>query len=163
MIVYLATMDDYQAWLDFTERVLPIFGIELSTDEGYQKALEKNIRRGTAFCIKADDAPDRKIIGGMLLSPTQKPVYQIGWFAVDKDFMHRGIGTTLFKFMMTRIEPPAEVFVDTFTASDPHGISARNFYAKMGMVPAEIIEGDFPHGRQCQIYRKKLEAFEPMV
>lgn len=155
--VYLATMNDYRAWLDFTKRVMPIFGIELSSDEDYQKALEKNIRRQTAFCIKENDEPNGKIIGGILFSPTKKPVYQIGWFAVDKDYMHKGIGTTLFDFMVTQIEPPAELIVDTFTESNPNGMAARNFYAKMGMVPAEIIEGDFPHGNQCQIFRKKVE------
>lgn len=57
-----------------------------------------------------------------------------------------------------QIEPPGELFVETFTESNPNGMAARSFYIKMGMVAAEIIEGDFPHGNQCQVFRKKIEA-----
>lgn len=37
MKVYTAAISDYKKWIDFVKQVMPIFGINLSTDENYLK------------------------------------------------------------------------------------------------------------------------------
>lgn len=86
MKVFRAEINDYLVWLDFTKQVMPVFGVDLNSDNCYRESLIKNIHCHTAFCVKENDESGGKIIGGMLFSPIQKPIYQIGWLAVDKAF-----------------------------------------------------------------------------
>lgn len=104
MMVFTATMSDLRNWTEFVKRVKPIFGIELFTDDKYRHAVEKNILRNSAFCVKENDNINGQILGGMLFSGSQQPIYKIGWFAVIESYMHQGIGTAIFKHIETKIE-----------------------------------------------------------
>jgi len=56
MRVDIATEADIPGWLDLAAEVEPLFG-PLVHDPIFNRALLKNIRRGTAFCIRENDGP----------------------------------------------------------------------------------------------------------
>lgn len=134
--VVQAQRDDIGAWLRLAEEVEPLFG-PLVGEPSFHAALERNIARGTALCVRAERA-DAPLRGGLLFSPNHAPCYRIGWLAVSAAHRGRGIGQLLVEAMLERVVPPATVEVVTFGADHLGGTPARAFYAVLGFSPVAL-------------------------
>lgn len=156
MQVLTATPADIPAWLGLAREVEPLFG-PLVEEPGFLRALEKNIARGTALCVRADDGPPGSpLLGGMLYSP-KPPRWTIGWLAVAQAARRRGVGLLLVEDFLALITPPAELVVTTFGADNAAGLPARAFYERLGFYAAEPAP-DGPEGGSRQIFRRSLEV-----
>jgi GNAT superfamily N-acetyltransferase len=152
--VRVAQAADIPAWLVLAAEVEPLFG-PLVNEPSFQRALTRNIERGTAFCVReADGPPGTPLLGGLLFSP-HPPVYTIGWLAVTRRHRRRGIGRSLVEHALSLMQTPAEVRVMTFGTDDPAGIPARRFYARMGFRAAEPAPNG-PDGSARQIFRRTV-------
>lgn len=160
MHVIQAEAGDFAAWLALAAEVEPLFG-PLVGDAGFRKALHKNIARGTAWCVRADDGPPgAPLLGGVLLSP-QPPQYEIAWLAVAERVRRQGVGSALLQHVLGQIAPPAEITLVTFAAGQQGSEAARAFYARFGFVAAEDGPRN-PGGHATQVYRCVLGA-QPTV
>jgi hypothetical protein len=66
--VKLATLSDFGNWMLFVKSVQKDFhNLDLYNDDGYQKVIQKNIKRGTAIFVKNE--LNTEIIGAMIYSP----------------------------------------------------------------------------------------------
>jgi len=152
MHAVLAERADFFSWLRLAAEVEHLFG-PLVGDPGFYRALRRNIRRGTAFCVREDAAsPAAMLLGGLLFSP-KPPRYTIGWLAVSSGYRRRGIGQRLVAHALSTVQPPAEVVVTTFGPAIKDGIAARRFYGKLGFHAAEMAPGG-PDGRARQVFRR---------
>ena len=150
MIVQIAQPDDYGAWLRLAGEVEDLFGAMVG-EEAFQQTLLKNLQRGTALCVRAQDgSAGVDLLGGLFYSP-KPPIYKISWLAVTQAWRRRGIGQTLVEAFLERVIPPAELVVTTFSAEMARGEAARRFYGKLGFQEAEIVYHDF---------RGKMEAYQ---
>jgi GNAT superfamily N-acetyltransferase len=128
MRVVLAKLADSPAWLTLAAEVEFLFG-PMVADPGFPAALEQNIARQTAFCMREQDgAPGRPLMGGLLFSATHTPHYTIGWFAVAQRWQRQGVAQLLVQHCIQRIQPPAELSVVTFGEDNRAGRPARHFY-----------------------------------
>ncbi len=153
--VVVADEEDFQAWLRLAAEVEGLFG-PLVDDPGFQRALHKNIARGTALCVRAGDGPPgTPLLGGLLFAP-KPPRHTIGWLAVTHTHRRCGIGRRLVTHALGLTQPPAEVSVTTFGPDAEAGLPARRFYESMGFQPAEMAP-DGPEGSSRQIFRRALQ------
>ncbi len=150
--VVVAQPPDIPAWLKLAREVEPLFG-PMVDDPGFRRALDKNIARATAFCIRAGDGPPgAPLLAGLLLSP--KPsLYTVGWLAVTQTQRRQGLGHLLMAHVLGLVIPPAEVVVTTFGPGHPGGEPARRFYARLGFQPAESAPNG-PEGGSRQVFRR---------
>jgi GNAT superfamily N-acetyltransferase len=119
----------------------------------FHAALERNIARHTAFCVREQGgALGAPLIGALLFSATHAPRYTIGWLAVAQRW-RQGVARLLVEHCFGLIQPPADLSVVTFGADNPAGRSARHFYARMGFRPAEAAP-DGPEGGARQVFRR---------
>jgi len=161
MVARVAERADFGPWLELAAEVEPLFG-PMTRDPVFQRALSRNIARGTAFCMRENDGcPGSRLVAGLLLSP-RPPVYRIGWLVVAESERRSGLGRTLLVRALARIEPPAEILVITFGPDVPGGESARSFYQKMGFAPGEMSE-PAPNGASRQVFRKWLGETAPQA
>jgi broad specificity phosphatase PhoE/GNAT superfamily N-acetyltransferase len=152
MRIAIARERDIPSWLDLAAEVEPLFG-PMVDDPRFHEALRRNVARGTAFCLRAGDGPPgAPLVGGLLLSP-HPPQYRIGWLAVSRGWRRRGVGRALVEHAFSLVEPPAEMAVTTFGPDQEEGEPARQFYARLGFVPAEM-SAPGPDGRSRQVYRR---------
>ena len=156
MHVAPAQLADIPAWLDLAAEVEPLFG-PMVADAGFHAALERHIRRQTAFCIREQDgAPGTALIGGLLFSAAHAPHYKIGWLAVSQRCRRQGLAKALMDYCFRLIQPPAELSVVTFGADNADGGPARRFYEHMGFQPAEAAPNG-PEGGTRQVFRRQFE------
>ena len=149
--VVVAQPEDILAWLILAEEVESLFG-PMVNEPSFHRALQKNIDRGTAFCVrKANGSPGASLLGGLLFS-RKPPIYTIGWLVVSEKHRRYGIGQKLVEHVLSRVEKPAKIAVTTFGADNPAGESARRFYEKMGFYAAELAPNG-PEGGSRQIFR----------
>lgn len=149
--IVVAQQEDISAWLELAREVEPLFG-PMVREPSFLRALQKNIDRGTAFCIRqADGPPGAPLMGGLLFSP-KPPRYTIGWLAVAHSHRRQGIGEKLVRYVLALAEAPAEFVVTTFGKDHPGGEAARCFYEKLGFSPAESAPPG-PEGGSRQIFR----------
>lgn len=150
--VVIAQKEDIPAWLDLAAEVEALFG-PMVGEPSFERALHKNIERGTAFCIReADGPPGSVLLGGLLYSP-KPPLYTIGWLAVARSYRRQGIGQRLVRHVLDLAKAPAEFMVTTFGADNPEGEPARRFYEHLGFHPAELTAPG-PEGGSRQIFRR---------
>jgi GNAT superfamily N-acetyltransferase len=150
---------DFGPWLELAKEVEPLFG-PMARDPIFQRALSRNIARGTAYCIRENDGGmGSRLVAGLLLSP-RPPIYRIGWLVVTASERRSGLGRTLLHRALVGIEPPAEILVVTFGPDVPGGESARSFYRKMGFASGEMAE-PAPNGASRQVFRKWLGTSAP--
>ena len=137
MQIALAQPADIPAWLDLAAEVEPLFG-PMVADPGFHAALERNIARQTAFCIREQDgAPSRPLMGALLFSATHAPHYTIGWLAVAQRWQRQGVAHMLVEHCFRLVQSPAELSVVTFGADNMQSIETL----------AE--RGCFPGGQQA--------------
>jgi GNAT superfamily N-acetyltransferase len=150
--VITAQSADFPAWLTLAAEVEPLFG-PLVNDPAFLSALERNIKRGTAFCVRKEHGqPGSKLLGGILFSP-KPPNYTIGWLAVAQVSRRQGIGRLLVEYILTQVRRPGIITVTTFAPGIPEGQPARLFYEQLGFVAAESAP-DGPEGGGRQIFRR---------
>lgn len=164
MIVQVAEEGDYQAWLRLAREVEELFG-PLVGVEGFEQTLMKNLRRGTALCVRDQDGEaGADLLGGLFYSP--KPsIYTISWLAVKQRCRQQGIGMKLVEAFLERVNlpaelaPPIEVVVTTFSAEMEGGEPARKFYLKLGFQEAEVVYHDYRGKMEAyQVFRRKYEG-----
>jgi hypothetical protein len=115
IIVQNAQAEDYAAWLRLAAEVEDLFG-PMVGEKAFQQTLLKNLRRGTALCVRDQDGgAGADLIGGLFFSP-KPPIYTISWLAVTQASRCLGIGLKLVEAFLERVVPPAEQMVTTFSA-----------------------------------------------
>ena len=155
MHVALAQPADLQAWLDLAAEVEPLFG-PMVADPGFHAALERNIARQTAFCVREQDgAPGTPLMGGLLFSSTHVPHYKIGWLAVAQRWRRQGVAQMLMEHCFRLIQPPAELSAVTFGEDNVAGGPARRFYERMGFQASEAAPNS-PEGGTRQVFRRQF-------
>jgi ribosomal protein S18 acetylase RimI-like enzyme len=137
------TRRDVASWLEIAREAEPLFG----PMPDFESTLQRNISRGTAFCVR--DAGGG-VQGGVLLRAA--PHTQITWLAVRVAARRRGIGQALVAEALRRCPRPCEVLVDTFGQDSIEGYPARRLYESFGFVPAEHLP-DGPDGGSRQRFR----------
>jgi ADP-ribose pyrophosphatase YjhB (NUDIX family)/GNAT superfamily N-acetyltransferase len=137
MRVQIAHPQDIPAWLALAAEVEPEFG-PLVHNPSFVRALEKNIARQTAFCVREGDGPPATPLMGGLLFSQCPPKYEIDWLAVARRWQRRGVGGALIQHVFGLVEPPGEMVLLTFAESAPQGQAAREFYTQFGFRPAEL-------------------------
>jgi ribosomal protein S18 acetylase RimI-like enzyme len=155
MQIALAQSADIPAWLDLAVEVEPLFG-PMVADPAFHAALERNIARQTAFCIREHDGPlGVPLMGALLFSATHAPHYTIGWLAVAQRWRRQGVAQMLVEHCFRLIQPPAELSVVTFGADNLAGRPARRFYERMGFEVAEAVPNG-PEGGTRQVFRRQF-------
>ena len=150
MIVQVAQEGDYAAWLRLAGEVEALFGPMVGVTE-FEQTLMKNLRRGTALCVREGDGEaGTDLLGGLFFS-AKPPMYKISWLAVTQKYRRQGVGQALVEAFLEGVTPPAELVVTTFSAEMEGGEPARRFYHKLGFHEAEVVYHD---------YRGKMEAYQ---
>ncbi|WNQ12344.1 GNAT family N-acetyltransferase [Paenibacillus aurantius] len=148
-----ATKDDLTSWLELASEVEYLFGPMIS-DRKFLQALEKNINQQSAFCIREQDGmPGTRLLGGILFSSSNAPIYKIGWLSVSSKARNTGVASKLLRHVLELVMAPAEVLVTTFGDDIPDGQPARNLYLKFGFVPQEKSVLNGPEGRSRQKFK----------
>lgn len=152
MDVVAARIEDIPPWLNLAAEVEFLFGPMLD-DPAFHRALETNIRRHTAFCVREADGPSgTALMGAMLFSVKHAPSYSINWLSVVRRWRRAGVGRRLVQHVFGFVRPPAEISVTTFGEDDPAGRPARRFYERMGFYAVEAAPTG-PEGGSRQVYR----------
>jgi GNAT superfamily N-acetyltransferase len=152
--VAVAQAEDLPAWLRLAAGVEPLFG-PLVGEPRFEEALQRNIERGTAYCVREDNGPPgTPLQGGLLFSP-KPPKYTIGWLAVAERWRRRGVGRALVEYVVALVQPPAKLVVTTFGPGNRTGMAARAFYEQMGFEPAGAAP-DGPDGSPRQFFRRAI-------
>lgn len=147
---------DIPGWLGLAAEVEPLFGPMLDAPDFY-RALLGQIERGTALCVREDDAPPgAPLLGGLLFSPPRsgRPEAWIRWLAVAARGRRRGIGHLLVTHAIGLVAPVATIAVVTFGEDNAPGRPARRFYERLGFVPAEPAPNG-PEGGVRQVFRRE--------
>jgi len=128
-------VDDLDAWMELVRAVRGNFpGLETEDAlEEHRQTVLKFIRRGSAFCARADG----RIVGVLLFSPKRN---QLCCMAVDPAYRRRGIAQAMFHRMLAAADPMEKITVTTFRAGDPLGVAPRAFYEKNGFTPGALCE-----------------------
>ncbi len=154
-LVAVAEPGDIPAWLELTREVEPLFG-PMVNDPNFQAVLQRNIGRGTAFCVREANGPvGAPLLGGLLCS-FKPPVHVIGWLAVTHGHRRSGIGQALVEHFFDTVITPAELIVTTFGDDHPAGEPALRFYQHLGFRAAGPAP-DGPDHTSRQILRRVLE------
>jgi len=153
--IVVAQREDQLAWLELAREVEPLFG-PMVNDPGFHRALENNIARGTAYCVREANGPPGSALSGGLLYSIKPPIYKIGWLAVSEGRRNQGIGEALVAYAIQLVQPPAELLVTTFGADTVAGQAARRLYTRMGFEPAEQAPVG-PEGGSRQVFRRSIK------
>ncbi|HZG13772.1 MAG TPA: GNAT family N-acetyltransferase [Candidatus Bathyarchaeia archaeon] len=156
MNVVNAALEDINGWLELAVEVESLFG-PMVEDPKFLQALEKNIQRQTAFCVRENDGmPGSRLLGGVLFSSTQAPAYEIGWLAVSSHARNKGVATELLRHLLKLIVTPAEISVITFGEEIAEGRPAREFYQKFGFIPVAESIPNGPEGGTRQKFKLRM-------
>ncbi|MFD9107044.1 GNAT family N-acetyltransferase [Streptomyces bottropensis] len=140
MQAVLSVQADLPAWLRLADEVEDLFG-PMVDDPEFRAALERNIQRGTALCVREHGSTGTVLAGGLLMS-VRPPRYEISWLAVSTAFRGQGIGALLIRSALREFTAaPGTVEVTTFGPEHP-GRSARGFYEHLGFEPIDSVSAD---------------------
>lgn len=155
MQVVDATLEDIPGWLRLAAEVESLFGLMVSDPE-FHRALERNILRGTALCIRAADGPPgAPLLGALMFSLSHLPRYHINWLSVAEGSRRQGVGRALVRQVFDLVQPPAELSLVTFGPDSAAGQPARRFYERLGFSAAEPAPNG-PDGSSRQVFRRVL-------
>jgi GNAT superfamily N-acetyltransferase len=151
MNVTAAGPADHAGFLDLAAEVERWFG-PMVDDPGFHAAVDKNIRRGSALCVRRGDGLG--LLGGLLLS-VRPAAYRIGWLVVASTLRGHGVGRALVAEAVSRMGRHVSVMeVLTFGADHPAArpSGARAFYERLGFQPCEVAQHTLQEGPR-QWYR----------
>ena len=154
MKVQVAQPEDVESWLGLATEVEHLFG-PLVNEPNFLSALMRNIKRGSAYCIREFDGPAGAPLWAGVLFSANPPLYKIGWMAVSRDHRRCGFGRTLLAYITSLVELPGEITVTTFGPNVTGGEAARAFYLDAGFVPAEMTDNTSEGGSR-QVFRKTM-------
>lgn len=155
MHVVVAQEEDRTGWLALAAEVEALCE-PVHDDSDFRRSLARTIKRGSAFCVRANDGPPgTPLLGGLLFSTLQAPIYRLNWLAVTAPARQQGIARQLVAYASAQVARPATLAVLTFGPTHPNGAPARHFYRAMGFTPAELTPGA-SDGFPRQIYRRYL-------
>lgn len=119
---------DIAEWIDLAREVGDLFGANMADDPLFREGVERNVARGTAFCVRIDG----ELVGAMSFHQDR-----ITWLAVARAYRLRGVGRALVAHAMRSAAD--EVRVTTFGDDHPHPDSrgARALYRSLGFEPSE--------------------------
>jgi ribosomal protein S18 acetylase RimI-like enzyme len=147
--VYHAENPDFEPWLVLAQEAEPLFGPLVQNDQ-FRMALQKNIFRKSAFCVRAENGPaGAPILGGLLWS-AHPPKFEIGWLAVSNSCRRTGVGTALINHVIRKTTGPASIFVTTFIAGDPGSEAACKIYESLGFFSTGTLQGN-PHRQRYEL------------
>jgi GNAT superfamily N-acetyltransferase len=151
-VVHVGDPRDFDSWIELVaDEEEPSEG--LGENELFRDIVRGNLERGTAFCVRAENGPPgSRVLAGLILL-RRPPVYEIGWMGVLRSHRRRGLGTALVRHVRDLVPRPAEWVVTTFGPASPFGEPARRFYAKMGFLPAELVDAG-SDGFAQQVFRR---------
>jgi ribosomal protein S18 acetylase RimI-like enzyme len=153
MKIVQATMEDISGWLVLAAEVESLFG-PMVDDPNFILALEKNINRKSALCVRENNgSAGSRLLGGMLFSSAHAPNYKLGWLAVSMNARNKGIATALFNHVIGSVEIPSEIIVTTFGEDSLEGQPARRFYQKLGFVAMQDEVPNGPEGGSRQNFK----------
>ena len=149
-MVAVARQSDRAGFVELAKEVERWFG-PMVAEPGFHRALEKNVSRGTALCVRRDDATGLR--GGLLLSVRPQRC-RIGWLVVAAADRSCGVGRALVAEAVRRLDGPGVVEVVTFAADHPAAVpsGARAFYERLGFTAEEKADAA-PDGTPRQWYR----------
>lgn len=144
--VVKATEEDINGWLKLAAEVEYLFG-PVVNDPSFLRALQKNISRGTALCVRESNGPPgSNLLGGLLFSSSNAPNYKIGWLSVSSQSRRIGVATVLLNHCLRLVVSPAKVSVITFGEDTIDGQPARRLYQKLGFIPLNDLIPNGPEG-----------------
>ena len=150
MDVVTADASDLPGLLGLAAEVETWFGPMLGV-AGFHEALERNVGRGTALCVRRPGGAGLR--GGVFfgLRPTG---CRIHWLVVAGDERGQGVGSALVAEVVRRLPGPGVVEVVTFAADHPAAVpsGARRFYESLGFTAEEPAEPG-PDGTPRQWFR----------
>jgi ribosomal protein S18 acetylase RimI-like enzyme len=161
MQVQRAQLEDVPSWLKLAGEVEVLFG-PLLDNPYFHLTLNKNIARGTAFCVREHDgAPGIPLMGALLFSP-HPPRYTISWLAVASRWRRHGVARALITHVRGLVVPPAIIEVTTFGEDNVRGRAARLLYERLGFEAAEPLPHG-PEGGSRQMFRQQLAREEVAI
>lgn len=92
------------------------------------------VEHALVFCAKQES----EIIGAILAFPTKQNQYCTHKVFVRKDYREKGIGSALFKALLSEIDALKAM---TFLTVDPANQSALALYEKWGFTSREFVKG----------------------
>jgi GNAT superfamily N-acetyltransferase len=156
MKVVRAMHEDIEQWLQLAAEVEYLFG-PMVDDPCFVEAVEKSIEIGRAFCIRENDGgPGAPLLGGVLFSSSNAPIYKIHWLSVSSHARQQGVGSAILRHILSLVKPPAEVVVTTFGEDIPDGQPARRLYQKFGFVPQDEMVPNGPEGGSRQKFKLSI-------
>jgi GNAT superfamily N-acetyltransferase len=155
VIVTVAQPADVTGFLALAGQVEHWFG-PMVDEPGFRDALDRNIRRGTALCVRRQG--DTGLRGGILFN-IHPPVCRINWLVVAQADRGLGVGRALVTEAVCRGDSPSLIEVITFSEDHPAALpsDARQFYERLGFTAAEPADPG-PDGTPRQWYRKRLNT-----
>ena len=136
MRVVVATPEDVDGWLHLAREVEVLFGPMVGRPE-FNQALQRNLARATALCIRdANGPPGSPLLGGLLFS-SQHPHYVISWLVVTSKVRSQGNGKALVEEAIRRfVSYPCTLELETFGPDHP-GARSRSFFERLGFHAVE--------------------------
>lgn len=156
MVIRLAREEDAGGFIELAGQVERWFG-PMAGEPGFQTALGKHIRRGTA--LVAETAGETEMLGGLLFA-SKPPAYHVRWLVISEHARGKGIGRALMADALHRfVTGDGIVEVVTFGADHPGASAsgARTFYERLGFTPAELTAPG-PDGGSRQVFKKIVEG-----
>lgn len=129
-----------ESWMSLAEIIKNNFpGMDAPAAwHSYCDTVIRHMKQGTAVYA----ADGRMIVGILLFSKAES---KIQCLAVHPEYRRQKIATKMIQLMKTKLEPGADLFVETFREDDKTGNEARSFYRALGFIPDRLgIHEDYP-------------------
>jgi GNAT superfamily N-acetyltransferase len=124
-----AELLDIPGWLVLAAEVEGLFESRMSIDPTFEKILERNVDRGTAFVVREEESgPGETVIGATIWLPQAR---KIAWLAVAERHRRTGVGSCLLRAIF-EVAGSGPMSVVTFGSNVPGGRQARLFYEAAG-------------------------------
>lgn len=131
MKVETAEITDFESLIELSKEVEDLFG-PMANEDSFKNALKDAIKKDTVFCIRNPTTEKlNQLKGGVAIS---KELNAILWFVVSEKYRRQGIGSSLLKFSLTKLDSEREITVQTFDKTVKAGLAARNLYLSSGFV-----------------------------
>ena len=159
----IATEKDIPVIFELADRIwrkhyLPIIGmkqIEYMLGTMYShESVQKQMKEGQEYTLIYD--ADQHAIGYISMSTKDKKNYFLNKFYIDSDKQGKGIGSTVFNYILSTI-PTAETIELTVNRANYKSI---NFYFKNGFIIKEVADFDIGQGYFMNdfVMQKRLKA-----